>query len=55
MLYLIIVIVIGFAGIISNQYAGLKRMDSLQKSIDELNRNWREIGQRQHDNQVEKE
>lgn len=55
MLYLIIVIVIGFAGIISNQYAGLKRMDSLQKSIDELNRNLREIGQRQSDNQVEKE
>lgn len=55
MLYLIIVIVIGFAGIISNQYAGLRRMESLQKSVDELNYHLRSVGQRQSDNQAEKE
>jgi len=55
LLYLIIVIVIGFAGIISNQYAGLRRMDSLQKSVNELNYHLREYGQRQSDNQAEKE
>lgn len=50
MLYLIIVVVIGFAGIISNQYAGLRRMESLQKSLDELNQHLRKDQQRQSDN-----
>lgn len=55
MLYLIIVVVIGFAGIISNQYAGLRRMESLQKSLDELNHQLRGAGQIQSANQVERE
>lgn len=36
-LLLIIVLGIGLAGIIGNQYSGLKRMDDLQKSLDDMN------------------
>jgi hypothetical protein len=36
-LYLIIVLIIGLAGIIGNQYSGLRRMEQSQKSLDEIN------------------
>lgn len=35
---LIIVIgLVGLAGIIGNQYSGLRRMEKLQKTLDEIN------------------
>jgi hypothetical protein len=43
MLFIIVVIVIGFAGIISNQYSGLRRMESIQRSLDEMNQKLSEI------------
>ncbi len=36
-LLFMIVLVIGIAGIIGNQYSGLRRMDNIQKSLDDLN------------------
>ncbi|WP_334076671.1 hypothetical protein [Paenibacillus sanfengchensis] len=35
-LVLIIVLIIGFAGIIGNQYASLKKMEELQRSVKEI-------------------
>jgi hypothetical protein len=35
-LLIVIVIIIGLAGIIGNQYSGLQRMNQLQKSLDEI-------------------
>jgi hypothetical protein len=34
---IIIVMIVGLAGIISNQYSALRRMDRMQRSLDELN------------------
>ncbi|WP_438446077.1 hypothetical protein [Gorillibacterium sp. sgz5001074] len=42
MLLLIVILVIGFAGIIGNQYSGLRRMEELQRSLDQLNQKLRE-------------
>lgn len=42
MLFIAFILVIGFAGIIGNQYSGLRRMESIQKSLDELNSKWGE-------------
>lgn len=33
----IIVLIVGLAGIISNQYSALRRMERMQRSLDELN------------------
>ncbi|QHW33221.1 ABC transporter ATP-binding protein [Paenibacillus rhizovicinus] len=38
-----LVVVIGFAGIIGNQYSGLKKMESVQKSLDDINQKLREM------------
>jgi hypothetical protein len=35
-LLLIIVLIIGFAGLIGNQYSGLRKMDEIKKSLDEI-------------------
>ncbi|MEF3353865.1 hypothetical protein PV403_11800 [Paenibacillus sp. GYB006] len=35
--FLIVVIVIGFAGVIGNQKSVLRRMESIQRSLDEIN------------------
>jgi hypothetical protein len=35
-LLIVIVIIIGLAGFIGNQYSGLQRMNQLQKSLDEI-------------------
>jgi hypothetical protein len=35
-LLIIIIIIIGLAGIIGNQYSGLQRMNQLQKTLDEI-------------------
>lgn len=43
MLFIVIIIIIGYAGLIGNQYSSLKRMDGLQKSLDEINQSLREI------------
>ncbi|MEC0089482.1 hypothetical protein [Paenibacillus macquariensis] len=37
-LFIIIVMIIGVAGIIGNQNSGLRRMEQLQRSLDEINR-----------------
>lgn len=34
---IIFVMIVGLAGIISNQYSALKRMERMQRSLDELN------------------
>lgn len=35
-LLLIVILVIGLAGIIGNQYSGLRKMDDLQRSLNDL-------------------
>ncbi|WP_165418313.1 hypothetical protein [Cohnella kolymensis] len=35
-LFIAIVIIIGFAGIIGNQYSGLQRMQKMQETLDEI-------------------
>lgn len=42
-LMLIIVLIIGFAGIIGNQYASLKRMEELQRSVKEIEMQLRDL------------
>jgi hypothetical protein len=42
-LLLVIIVIIGFAGMIGNQYSGLKRMDELKRSLDEINQKLRTI------------
>lgn len=42
-LLLIIILVIGFAGIIANHYSGLSKMDEHQRSLDDLNQKLRTI------------
>ncbi|MBE9918252.1 hypothetical protein G8C92_30090 [Paenibacillus donghaensis] len=37
-LLVIIVLIIGLAGIIGNQYSGLRRMEAIQKSLDDMKR-----------------
>jgi hypothetical protein len=43
MLFLIIVLIIGFAGVIGNQYSGLQRMGSIQRSLDDINQKLRDM------------
>ncbi|MEX3615424.1 hypothetical protein [Paenibacillus glucanolyticus] len=35
--FIVIILIVGLAGIISNQYSALRRMDRMQRSLDELN------------------
>ncbi|EGG38056.1 hypothetical protein [Paenibacillus sp. HGF5] len=35
--FIVIILIIGLAGIISNQYSALRRMERMQRSLDELN------------------
>ncbi|QTH45440.1 hypothetical protein J4772_14105 [Cohnella sp. LGH] len=35
-LFIAIVLIIGFAGIIGNQYSGLQRMTQMQKTLEEI-------------------
>ncbi|WP_268893046.1 hypothetical protein [Paenibacillus sp. An7] len=42
MVILIVVVVIGFAGIIGNQNSALRRMESIQRSLDEINQKIRD-------------
>jgi hypothetical protein len=39
----VIIIIIGFAGMIGNQKSGLKRMDEMQRSLDDINQKLREM------------
>lgn len=34
---LVIILIIGLGGIIGNQYSALKRMESIQNSLDDIN------------------
>lgn len=38
-----IILIVGLAGIIGNQYAGLRKMDSMQRSLDDINQKIREL------------
>ncbi|MGG3279936.1 hypothetical protein [Paenibacillus solani] len=42
MVFIVIVLIVGLAGIISNQYSSLRRMERMQHSLDELNRRMEE-------------
>ncbi|WIV21159.1 hypothetical protein QPK24_11025 [Paenibacillus polygoni] len=42
MVILIVVVVIGFAGVIGNQNSALRRMESIQRSLDEINQKLRD-------------
>lgn len=37
------ILIIGFAGTIGNQYSTLKKMDDMQRSLDDLNQKVREL------------
>lgn len=34
---IVVILLVGLLGIISNQYSGLRRMEKLQKTLDEIN------------------
>jgi hypothetical protein len=46
-LLVVIIIIIGFAGMIGNQKSGLKRMDEMQRSLDDINHKLREMNNKQ--------
>lgn len=41
--FIVIILIVGLAGIISNQYSALRRMDRMQRSLDELNVRFQEM------------
>ncbi|MFB4322437.1 hypothetical protein RB298_08900 [Priestia sp. BR_2] len=41
--FIVIILIVGLAGIISNQYSALRRMERMQRSLDELNMRIREM------------
>lgn len=41
--FIIVILIVGLAGIISNQYSALRRMERMQRSLDELNQKLIEI------------
>jgi hypothetical protein len=43
---LAVILVVGLAGIIGNQYSGLKRMESIQRSLDDMNQKLKDMNQR---------
>ncbi len=43
-LLIVVIIIIGLAGIIGNQYSGLQRMTQIQKSLDEIKESLRVKG-----------
>lgn len=40
--FIVIILIVGLAGIITNQYSSLRRMERMQRSLDELNRKMEE-------------
>jgi hypothetical protein len=43
MLFFIIILIAGLAGIIGNQYSGIKRMESIQRTLDDINQKLRDL------------
>ncbi len=43
MLFFIIILIAGLAGIIGNQYSGLRRMETIQRSLDDINQKIRDM------------
>lgn len=39
---IVLILIIGLAGLIGNQYSGLKRMEEMQRSLDDINQKLRE-------------
>jgi hypothetical protein len=35
-LFIAVILIIGFAGVIGNQYSGLQRMSQMQKTLDDI-------------------
>ncbi|MEJ9216828.1 hypothetical protein [Paenibacillus glucanolyticus] len=46
--FIVIILIVGLAGIISNQYSALRRMDRMQRSLDELNVRLQEMKDNEH-------
>ncbi|WP_193571495.1 hypothetical protein [Paenibacillus psychroresistens] len=42
-LLIIFILILGFVGLIGNQTSGLKRMNEMQRSLDEINQKLREM------------
>jgi len=42
-LLLVIVLIVAFAGVIGNQYSGLRRMEQMQQSLDQINQTLKEL------------
>ncbi|WP_420094229.1 CDP-alcohol phosphatidyltransferase family protein [Paenibacillus faecalis] len=45
---LIIILVIGLFGIISNQFSGLRRIEKLEKTLDEINESMKTMNDRRN-------
>ncbi|MDH6669794.1 hypothetical protein M2277_000438 [Paenibacillus sp. LBL] len=46
--FIVIILIVGLAGIISNQYSALRRLDRMQRSLDELNVRLQEMKDNEH-------
>ncbi|BFH13766.1 hypothetical protein WJ0W_003860 [Paenibacillus melissococcoides] len=46
---IVIILIVGLAGITGNQYAALRRMESIQHSIDDMNRRLEELNRKRID------
>jgi len=42
-----ILLFVGLAGIISNQYSGLRRMERMQRSLDQLNQQLQDLNRKE--------
>ncbi|MBH5317664.1 hypothetical protein I6N90_07600 [Paenibacillus sp. GSMTC-2017] len=43
LILIIILLFVGITGIIGNQYSGLRRMEQLQRSLDDINQKLRDM------------
>jgi hypothetical protein len=47
LILLAFILVVGFVGVIGNQYSGIKRMNELQRSLDDINQKLRTMNNKQ--------
>ncbi|GIO90956.1 MULTISPECIES: hypothetical protein [Paenibacillus] len=47
MTLIVILLFVGLAGIISNQYSGLRRMEQMQRSLDQLNQQLQDLNRKE--------
>ncbi|MBB6636038.1 hypothetical protein [Cohnella thailandensis] len=43
-LLIVVLLFVGLAGIIGNQYSGLRKMDAIQRTLEEINQSLKEKG-----------